>query len=150
MGVARTGVAGCDELLRLFLATHAYLFRGHCVSASVGELCRDVHDVTRAFYDDCYKRGIAVRHILYEVGDAALLTRVLDEKLLTAPDLQLIFVLGRYTVGQKSDPKELDPFLDWLTSTGRTPDWAVCAFGPRARPRPSARRSGGWKVPHRV
>lgn len=104
------------------------------VSASVRELCRDDHDVTRAFYNDCHQRGIAVQHILYDVEDAALLTRVLDETLLTAPDLQLIFVLGRYAVGQKSDPKELDPFLGWLKATGLSPDWAVCAFGPGEAP----------------
>ncbi|WP_282182665.1 3-keto-5-aminohexanoate cleavage protein [Aliiroseovarius marinus] len=104
------------------------------VSASVRELCRDDHDVTRAFYDDCHARGIAVQHILYDVEDAALLTRVLDEELLTAPELQLIFVLGRYAVGQKSDPKELDPFLSWLKATGLSPDWAVCAFGPGETP----------------
>lgn len=104
------------------------------VSASVRELCRDEHDVTRAFYGDCARRGIAVQHILYDVEDAALLTRVLDEKLLTAPDLQLIFVLGRYAVGQKSDPADLDPFLDWLKATGLTPDWAVCAFGQNETP----------------
>ena len=104
------------------------------VSASVRELCRDDHDVTQAFYNDCDQCGIAVQHILYDVEDAKLLTRVLDERLLTAPELQLIFVLGRYAVGQKSDPKDLDPFLAWLTSTGLTPDWAVCAFGPSETP----------------
>nr|WP_203564996.1 3-keto-5-aminohexanoate cleavage protein [Aliiroseovarius sp. PrR006] len=104
------------------------------VSASVRELCRDDHDVTRAFYNDCHQRGIAVQHILYDVEDADLLTRVLDDALLASPDLQLIFVLGRYAVGQKSDPKELDPFLTWLTSAGLTPDWAVCAFGQNETP----------------
>ncbi|WP_424940697.1 3-keto-5-aminohexanoate cleavage protein [Aliiroseovarius sp. S253] len=104
------------------------------VSASVRELCRDDHDVTRAFYNDCDRRGIAVQHILYDVEDAELLTRVLDDALLTSPDLQLIFVLGRYAVGQESDPKELDLFLNWLASTGLTPDWAVCAFGQNETP----------------
>lgn len=104
------------------------------VSASVRELCRDDHDATRAFYNDCHRRGIAVQHILYDIADADLLTRVLDDTLLTASDLQLIFVLGRYAVGQKSDPKDLDPFLAWMTAAGLSPDWAICAFGPNETP----------------
>nr|WP_281501889.1 3-keto-5-aminohexanoate cleavage protein [Aliiroseovarius sp. F20344] len=104
------------------------------VSASVRELCREDHAVTRAFYKDCEQRGIAVQHILYDVEDAELLTRVLDDKLLTSAHLQLIFVLGRYAVGQKSNPEELNPFLVWLKKAGLTPDWAVCAFGQNETP----------------
>lgn len=114
---------------------HVALTAGaNMVSASVRELCRDDHDVTRSFYHDCAQRGIAVQHILYDVEDAELLTRVLDDTLLTSPDLQLIFVLGRYAVDQKSNPSDLDPFLAWLTSSGLTPDWAVCAFGQNETP----------------
>ncbi|SMR70908.1 Uncharacterized conserved protein, DUF849 family [Aliiroseovarius halocynthiae] len=104
------------------------------VSASVRELCRDDHNTTRAFYNECHQRGIAVQHILYDVDDAKLLTRVLDDRFLGAPELQLIFVLGRYAVGQKSDPRELDPFLDWLKKSDLSPDWAVCAFGQNETP----------------
>jgi len=45
------------------------------------------------------------------------------------PALQLIFVLGRYSVDQDSDPSDLEPFLDRMAEVGLTPDWAVCAFG---------------------
>jgi uncharacterized protein (DUF849 family) len=38
----------------------------------------------------------------------------------------LLFVLGRYTTGQTSDPKDLLPFL--REHAGREP-WAICAFG---------------------
>jgi uncharacterized protein (DUF849 family) len=40
----------------------------------------------------------------------------------------LLFVLGRYTAGQVSEPADLLPFL--RAHDGSTP-WAVCAFGPR-------------------
>ena len=99
------------------------------VSASVRELCRDPLDVTRAFYEDCAAQGIAIQHILYDTDDAALLARVLPADLLAAPDLQLLFVLGRYAADQNSDPGDLDPFLNWMAEAALTPDWAVCAFG---------------------
>ncbi|MCI2395151.1 3-keto-5-aminohexanoate cleavage protein [Aliiroseovarius sediminis] len=99
------------------------------VSASVRELCRDPEDVTRAFYEDCAARGIAIQHILYDREDGELLARTLPDGLLTAPDLQLLFVLGRYAADQNSDPHDLDDFLDWMGAAGLSPDWAVCAFG---------------------
>ncbi len=99
------------------------------VSASVRELCRDKKDVTQAFYRDCANQDIAIQHILYDRDDAELLARTLPQDLLTAPDLQLLFVLGRYAADQNSDPQDLDPFLDWMKTQNLTPDWAVCAFG---------------------
>ncbi|MEO6015970.1 MAG: 3-keto-5-aminohexanoate cleavage protein, partial [Polaromonas sp.] len=38
----------------------------------------------------------------------------------------LLFVLGRYSAGQVSDPRDLVPFLS--AHEGNEP-WAVCAFG---------------------
>lgn len=40
----------------------------------------------------------------------------------------LLFVLGRYTPGQTSDPEDLDPFLEALGDFDAM--WSVCAFGP--------------------
>lgn len=99
------------------------------VSASIRELCRDPVNVTRAFYDNCAAQGIAIQHILYDRADGELLTRTLSPDLLSAPDLQLLFVLGRYAADQNSDPRDLDTFLDWMGAQDLTPDWAVCAFG---------------------
>lgn len=47
----------------------------------------------------------------------------------TVPDAPwfLLFVLGRYSAGQTSDPRDLLPFL--AAHQGAEP-WAVCAFGP--------------------
>lgn len=99
------------------------------VSASVRELCRDPIDSTRRFYQDCAAEGIAIQHILYDRSDADLLARVLPEDMLNAPQLQLLFVLGRYAEGQNSDPRDLDVFTDWMTTHKISPDWALCAFG---------------------
>ena len=89
-----------------------------------------------AFYAACAERGIAVQHILYDAEDFDLLDRLVPPGLVDAPGLQLIFVLGRYSTGQQSAPRDLDPFLDRLAQRA-TPDdgadwpadWAACAFG---------------------
>ena len=100
------------------------------VSAAIREMTTDTEDATaRDFYADCAARGIAIQHILYDPADFDILARVLPRDLLRADDLQLIFVLGRYTRDQESDPADLRPFVAQLSARGLSPDWAVCAFG---------------------
>jgi len=41
----------------------------------------------------------------------------------------LIFVLGRYSDGQESDARDLEPFLERLAAREAPADWALCAFG---------------------
>ena len=98
------------------------------ISASVREICGDPGPAPR-FYRDCAAAGIQVQHILYDVTDAQLLCSVLSDAALHAPQLQLLFVLGRYADQQQSYPENLDPFLAWMTRMDLRPDWAVCAFG---------------------
>lgn len=100
------------------------------VSVALREMVQDTLDATAAaFYNDCAKREIAVQHILYDPADFDLLARLLPKTALHDPALQLIFVLGRYSVDQNSDPADLNPFLERMTEVGLAPDWAVCAFG---------------------
>ncbi|MDK3020131.1 3-keto-5-aminohexanoate cleavage protein [Pseudodonghicola flavimaris] len=99
------------------------------VSVALRENIRDSGTAARRFYECCAERGIAVQHILYDRADAEVLTHVLPPALLRDRGLQLLFVLGRYTAGQQSDPGMLAPFLDWVAAEGLSPDWAVCAFG---------------------
>ena len=100
------------------------------VSVAPREMVQDTPDATAAgFYNDCADHGIAVQHILYDTADFDLLARLLRETDLRDPALQLIFVLGRYSVDQDSDPSDLTPFLDRMAELHLTPDWAVCAFG---------------------
>ncbi|MEM6901938.1 MAG: 3-keto-5-aminohexanoate cleavage protein [Pseudomonadota bacterium] len=98
------------------------------VSASIRELMREP-DEAPAFYDACHGKGIAVQHILYDLADFDLLANTLPEARFTDPSLQLIYVLGRYTEGQQSEPEMLTPFLERQQTLGLTPDWAVAAFG---------------------
>jgi uncharacterized protein (DUF849 family) len=100
------------------------------VSVALREMAAPPHDAEApAFYGACAERGIAVQHILYDAADFDLLDRLVPSGLKDAPDLQLIFVLGRYSTGQQSTPHDLDPFLDCLAQRATAADWAVCAFG---------------------
>ncbi|MGX0902661.1 3-keto-5-aminohexanoate cleavage enzyme [Roseovarius sp. MBR-79] len=98
------------------------------VSVALREMAAEA-EAAPGFYAACAARGVAVQHILYDAGDFELLARLLPPDILTAPDLQLIFVLGRYSAGQESDARDLAPFLDRLRTREAPADWAVCAFG---------------------
>ncbi|WP_336066539.1 3-keto-5-aminohexanoate cleavage protein [Nitratireductor rhodophyticola] len=73
--------------------------------------------------------NIAPQIILYHPEEALQLKRMMAHGLIPFPDIPVLYVLGRYTEGQRSDPADLLPFLDEAM-----PDFAhfmVCAFGPR-------------------
>jgi uncharacterized protein (DUF849 family) len=100
------------------------------VSVAVREMVKDTPDVTATdFYAECATIGIAVQHIMYDASDFELLARLLPDTSLHDPGLQLLFVLGRYSIDQNSNPSDLAPFLKRMSAMGLAPDWAVCAFG---------------------
>lgn len=95
-------------------------------SVSIREIAR-TPELADAVYGTCHDAGTKVQHILYGPDDIGLL-RDWQAKGLVRPDqIDVICVLGRYTVGQTSTPADLDPFLADLAP--QTP-WMVCAFGP--------------------
>ncbi|SMX26485.1 3-keto-5-aminohexanoate cleavage enzyme [Pelagimonas phthalicica] len=100
------------------------------VSVSVREIMGEP-DAARSFYEACHAWDITIQHILYDVKDADLLRGVLPADRFNDPNLQLIYVLGRYSEGQASHLDMLDPFLAWMETNKLGPDWAVCAFGPK-------------------
>ncbi len=90
------------EAVGLYDAAHqrevALTSNASLVSASIREMTTDTPDTTaRAFYEDCAAHNIAIQHILYDPQEFDLLARILPPDLLQTPDLQLIFVLGRYS-----------------------------------------------------
>jgi uncharacterized protein (DUF849 family) len=100
------------------------------VSISIAEMCAD-DDMTavRAFYVFCADQDIAVQHILYGESDLQLMNALFAQGILTPTNLQLLFVLGRYTAGQQSDPQDLTPFVSWKDQHCPDADWGICAFG---------------------
>ncbi len=101
------------------------------VSISIREMLSEGEssDVSR-FYWEQAEKGVEIQHILYDDQDAATLARLIKEEILPSKDLQLLFVLGRYSVGQISNPDDLQPFLQSLSAfEGLDLDWGCCAFG---------------------
>lgn len=104
------------------------------VSVALREMLPDDSEAKDAgqFYRRAAEAGIAVQHILYEPKDVTLLFYWVDQGIIPPGDLQLLFVLGRYTAGQQSQIGDLDPFLAAMaerTDLGGILDWGLCAFG---------------------
>ena len=72
--------------------------------------------------------GILPQFILYSDEDLRRFDDLVARGVVPGGRHFLLFVLGRYTAGQVSDPADLLPFL---ASNEQAHPWAVCAFGPR-------------------
>lgn len=65
--------------------------------------------------------------ILYEPREAVRLKSMIDRGVVPWRDVPVLYVLGRYTVGQTAQPADLLPFL--APDIPRFGNWTVCAFG---------------------
>lgn len=65
--------------------------------------------------------------ILYDPTEALRLADMMRRGLVPWNDIPTLFVLGRYTVDQLSQPQDLLPFL--AAEMPRFAHWSVCAFG---------------------
>ncbi len=132
-------VAAQIECLRAGLAAEA--------SVALCEIERAPDRLAEA-YRVAEAAGTDVQHILYAPED---LTRLLDHLAagtIPARFSSVLFVLGRYTEGQRSVPQDLDPFLD---TVGRG---AAHLVGLRLRPTrtglPAVRHPPRRQRPHRL
>ncbi|WP_254437904.1 3-keto-5-aminohexanoate cleavage protein [Ruegeria arenilitoris] len=91
-------------------------------SVSVREIAR-APELAPRVYELCAEQETRVQHILYDADDAALLAQWQKVGIVRDGQVDRILVLGRYSSGQQSSPKDLDQF-----PTGTSP-WMVCAFG---------------------
>lgn len=71
---------------------------------------------------------ILPQYILYSGDDLRRFDDLIARGVVPGERQVVLFVLGRYTRGQTSEPKDLMPFL---TANSRDHLWSVCAFGPR-------------------
>jgi len=103
------------------------------VSAAIVELVRDCsRDDLARFYAECAAQGIGIQHIFYGPDDMRLFYDLVRDDIIPAQQNAFLFVLGRYTTGQQSNPQDLDPFLECFDENlVANADWAVCAFGAR-------------------
>ena len=109
------------------------------ISAALRELVPDAaHEAEAArFFGELAAARTAIQYILYSADDVVRYRDLRARGVLPPPsDMPhwVLFVLGRYSAGQRSDPSDLLPFLQaWAEGgeiTANVP-WAMCAFGPR-------------------
>lgn len=105
------------------------------VSLAIREIVPDAasEPEAKAFLGWLVEAGVLPQYILYDADDVARMAALVANGVVPKAPAFLLFVLGRYTPGQRSQPGDLLPFLGALQAA---PDlaglpWAVCAFGPR-------------------
>lgn len=72
--------------------------------------------------------GIAPQFILYSAEEVRRFESLYERGIIPEGRQFLLYVLGRYKEGQRSEPVDLLPFLG---AAGQDHSWALCAFGPR-------------------
>jgi len=105
------------------------------VSLAIRELVPDEseEDASREFLAWLTGAGILPQYILYAPEDVARFGRLQAEGVIPPGPAFLLFVLGRYTPGQRSVPNDLLPYLTEIAAwpeAAKLP-WAICAFGPK-------------------
>ena len=106
------------------------------ISAALRELVPDAaHEAEAArFFGELASARTAIQYILYSADDVVRYRDLRTRGVLPDTPHWVLFVLGRYSAGQRSDPTDLLPFLQaWADGgdiTANVP-WAMCAFGPR-------------------
>ena len=80
----------------------------------------------RDFFHELAHLKIVMQFILYNAEEVSLYHQLKEQGVIPANKHHLLFVLGRYSQNQYSEPGELFPFI--IEHKDDTP-WAVCAFG---------------------
>ncbi|MGO4833547.1 3-keto-5-aminohexanoate cleavage protein, partial [Rhizobiaceae sp. 2RAB30] len=73
------------------------------------------------------RENVLLQIILYDPSEAVRLAGMIRRGLVPWGDIPVLYVLGRYTVSQTSQPADLLPFL--APDMPRFASWSVCAFG---------------------
>lgn len=105
--------------------------RPDAASVALGEMIPDAaHEAEgAAFYARSAARGVAIQHILYTPDEVTRLADFIQRGIVPDKGLSVLFVLGRYTRAQQSNPVDLVPFVTASASAGLAPVMMVCAFG---------------------
>jgi 3-keto-5-aminohexanoate cleavage enzyme len=78
------------------------------------------------FFGWLAKECVMTQVIVYDVADLQRWQALRAQGVIPDAPWSLLFVLGRYSVGQTSEAKDLLPFV--MAHTGNEP-WSMCAFG---------------------
>ena len=100
------------------------------VSLAVRELVPDAAGEAEAarFFAWMAVERIRPQYILYDSADVLRFNDLRNREIIPGGPAFLLFVLGRYTADQQSEPRDLLPFLAAADPQDR---WAMCAFGRR-------------------
>ena len=106
------------------------------ISAALRELVPDAAYEAEAarFFGELAATRTAIQYILYSADDVVRYRDLRARGVLPDTPHWVLFVLGRYSAGQRSDPTDLLPFLQAWSDGGQLTanvPWAMCAFGPR-------------------
>ena len=103
--------------------------RPEAVSIALRELLPEGGDEREfaAFLERLRAVQVAVQVILYEPAEAVRLGDLQRRGLVPEGQIAVLYVLGRYTPGQLSQPEDLAPFLAPVAP--RFGSWMTCAFG---------------------
>ena len=103
--------------------------RPAAASVAIRELVPDAsaHADAVRFFEWCALNSVALQFIVYTPQEAATLQQMARRGELGCDQPNTLFVLGRYTEGQRSSATDVLPFLAAWDSTS---PWSVCAFGP--------------------
>jgi len=113
-----------EEQMRVVLEV-----RPEAVSLALRELVPDqTHEAAfAAFLNQLRNAKVIPQIILYTAEEATYLATLAARGLIPFDSLPVLYVLGRYTVGQISRPADLLPFL--APGIAAASHWMVCAFG---------------------
>lgn len=117
------GIYSPDEQIKLVRD-----LQPEAVSLAIRELLPEGsgHDSFQAFAHWMADEGIMPQWILYSADDVVRFQGLKDRGVIPAGPSFRLYVLGRYTKDQHSDPNDLLAFLH--AASGDDP-WAICAFG---------------------
>lgn len=104
--------------------------RPEAVSLSIGEIISDpaFESAAAEFLEWLRAEGIFAQFIVFDADQVRFLLRLIHRGVVPHSAPCVLFVLGRYTPDQQSEPTDLDPLLE--VSPFRE-GWFLCAFGKR-------------------
>ncbi|MEE8270665.1 MAG: 3-keto-5-aminohexanoate cleavage protein [Alphaproteobacteria bacterium] len=102
--------------------------RPESVSLAIRELVPDAaHERAAArFFAWLRRERIHPQFVLYDAGEVVRFNDLRDRGVVPDGPAFLLFVLGRYPVGEVSHPRDVAPFV---AAADPGDPWAVCAFG---------------------
>ena len=102
------------------------------VSLSIREVCREQSDDRLMSFFRALCACTRVQFIVYDLDDFSNLIELKRREMIPNIELEVLYVLGRYAQGQQSNPRDLEPFIEFreqLPPSDRPSHEMVCAFG---------------------